>query len=449
MARRPAILVVDDEYAVQESLKVWLRKSGYSAEGCASGEQALAVLRDVPFDIVLLDVKMPGMDGLKVLARIVEEYPGTMVVMMTAYACIESAVEAMKAGARDYLVKPLDPDMLDPLFMRLMQYKEVVDENLLLREQVASMVRFENLVGRSAAMQQVFGLIRDVAPTDSSILITGETGTGKEMAARAIHAVSPRRNCPFIAANCGAFPEHLLESELFGHERGAFTGATHSRKGRLELCGGGTLFLDEIGGISMRMQVDLLRVLEEKRFYRVGGEKPIEVDFRLVAATNQDLARAIEDGTFRADLYYRLNVISIVVPPLRERVDDVPLLARYFLERFSKEMKKNIDSITKDALDFLSRYPWPGNVRELQNAMERAVVLCKHRRIGVGDLAFLQTCASAGPVPAADESLDQVIRNHMERVLKANGGNISKAADTLGIHRSTLHKKIAQYKIVV
>jgi two-component system response regulator HydG len=445
MTRQPSILVVDDEFAVQESLKVWLRKSGYISDGSSSGEEALSKLEETPFDIVLLDIKMPGMDGIETLRRIKENFPGALVVMMTAYACIESAVEAMKKGASDYLLKPLDPDMLDPLIARLMQYKDLMEENLMLREQMASLVRFENLIGRSDAMQRIFDVIRDVAPTDSSILITGETGTGKEMVAKAIHAIGPRKDAPFIPVNCGAFPEHLLESEFFGHEKGAFTGAIQARKGRLELCSGGTLFLDEVGEISIRMQVDLLRVLEEKRFYRVGGEKPLDVDFRIIAATNRDLKRAIEEGTFRADLYYRLNVISIHVPPLRERVEDIPFLAQFFLERFSSEVNKNIDSFAKDALDFLRRYPWPGNVRELQNAIERAVVLCKKRQISLADLAFLQACPAA---PSADETLDQVIRDHIERVLKANRGNISRAAEVLGIHRSTLHKRIKEYKLV-
>jgi DNA-binding NtrC family response regulator len=355
-------------------------------------------------------------------------------------------VEAMKAGASDYLLKPLDPDLLAPLITRLMHYKELVEENLMLRDQVAHLVRFENLIGRSGAMQQIFSVICDIAPTDSSVLITGETGTGKEMVAKAIHSVSPRGDAPFVAVNCGALPEHLLESELFGHEKGAFTGATQSRKGRLEICSGGTFFLDEIGGISMRMQVDLLRVLEEKCFYRVGGERPIDVDFRLIAATNQDLKQAIDGGTFRPDLYYRLNVISIRVPPLRERIEDIPLLARHFLDRFNRETKKNIDSITRDALDFLCRYGWPGNVRELQNAIERAVVLCKKRQIDSSELAFLQ---ADSPPPSADLTLDQVIGDHIERVLKASAGNISKAADVLGIHRSTLHKKVREYKIAL
>ncbi|MHC1724506.1 MAG: sigma-54 interaction domain-containing protein [Syntrophobacteraceae bacterium] len=306
------------------------------------------------------------------------------------------------------------------------------------------MTRFENFIGQSDAIQKVFQLIRDVALTNSSVLITGETGTGKEVVAKTIHAVSTRSDAPFIPINCGAFPEHLLESELFGHERGAFTGAHQVKRGRLELCRGGTLFLDEIADISARMQVDLLRVLEEKRFYRVGGESPIDVDFRVVAATNRDIKQAIETGAFRSDLFYRLNVISIQVPPLRDRKGDVPLLAQYFLERFSHETKKNVDSLSREALDFLNGYSWPGNVRELQNAIERAVVLCKRRQIGVDDLSFLQTGA---PGISTDLTVEQMVQIHIERVLKARDGNISKAAEVLGIHRSTLHKKLKEYGI--
>lgn len=441
---RLSILVVDDEFAVRESLLVWLKKSGYRVAGAGSGKEALEILHQNPFDIVLLDIKMPGMDGIEVLRLVKENFPKTMVVMMTAYASIESAVDAMKAGASDYLMKPLDPDLLDPLIARLMRFREILEENTLLREQLSQVTRFENFIGQSEAIQKVFQLIRDVAMTNSSVLITGETGTGKEVVAKAIHAVSTRCDAPFIAINCGAFPEHLLESELFGHERGAFTGAHQVKRGRLELCRGGTLFLDEIGEISPRMQVDLLRVLEEKRFYRVGGETPIEIDFRVVAATNRDIRQAIEAGSFRSDLYYRLNVISIHVPPLRERKGDVPLLARYFIERFSHETKKNVDSLSREAVDFLNSYSWPGNVRELQNAMERAVVLCKSRQIGLDDISFLQ---AGNPEISADLTVDEVVRVHIERVLKASGGNISKAAEVLGLHRSTLHKKLKEYKI--
>jgi DNA-binding NtrC family response regulator len=446
MARNASILIVDDEFRVRETLRIRLKKSGYAVDCVGSGEEALGKLEETPFDIVLLEIKLPGMDGLEVLRLIKESYCSTLVVMMTASASIESAVEAMKEGAGHCLLKPLEPGLLHPLFAKLLQHRESLEENRLLKEQVSTITRFQNFIGRSPAIRNVFNLIRDVAVTDSSVLITGETGTGKEMVAKTIHAVSPRKDAPFIPINCGAFPEHLLESELFGHEKGAFTGAHQARRGRLELCRGGTLFLDEIAEISMRMQVDLLRVLEEKCFYRVGGETPVSVDFRIIAATNRNLRQAVDAGTFRADLFYRLNVISIHVPRLRNRGEDIPLLAQYFLDRFSKETKKHVDSFSKEVMNFLCGYPWPGNVRELQNAIERAVVLCKKRQLGMDDLAFLQAGCS---LPSTDEKLDEVIRNHLERVLGANRGNISKAARVLGIHRSTLHKKINAYGISV
>ena len=444
MVQKPSILVVDDEYAVMQSLLVWLKKSGYLVRGAGAGAEALERLGEFPFDLVFLDMKMPEMDGLEVLRRIKENYPGTLVVMMTAYGSIESAVDAMKEGASDYLLKPLDPDMLEPLIARLLQLKELLEENVLLREHLSEVSRFENFIGGSDSIKEVFELIRDVAGTNSSILITGETGTGKELVAKTIHAVSQRSDSPFIAVNCGAFPEHLLESELFGHERGAFTGATQARRGRLELCRGGTLFLDEIADIPLRMQVDLLRVLEEKRFYRLGGETPIDVDFRVITATNRDLRQAVDAGTFRADLFYRLNVISIHVPPLRERTGDVYLLAHYFLNRFSNETKKNIDSLSRGAMEFLNGYDWPGNVRELQNAIERAVVLCKRRQIEIEDLAFLRI---GSPGVSTDLTIDQLVREHIERVLKAHNGNISRSAEVLGMHRSTLHKRIKEFRL--
>ncbi len=442
---RTRILVVDDEHAVMQSLVVWLKKSGYMVNGAASGPEALKLFEASPFDLVFLDMKMPEMDGLDVLRAVKESYPKTLVVMMTAYGSIETAVEAMKNGASDYLMKPLDPDLLEPLIVRLLQLRELVEENMMLRERLFEVTRFENFIGGSEAIKPVFRLISDVADTNSSVLITGETGTGKEVVAKTIHAISARKDAPFIAVNCGAFPEHLLESELFGHERGAFTGASQARRGRLELCRGGTLFLDEIGDISWRMQVDLLRVLEEKQFYRLGGETPINVDFRLITATNRDLSKAVAAGEFRADLFYRLNVIAIHVPPLRERTGDVSLLADYFLKRFNSEMKKNIKSLSRQAVEFLNSYSWPGNVRELQNAIERAVVLCKGHQIGVEELEFLH---ADGRIPQTDLALEQVIREHIERVMNAHNGNISRCAEILGMHRSTLHKKLKEYRLV-
>jgi two-component system response regulator HydG len=325
-----------------------------------------------------------------------------------------------------------------------MQQKRIMDENIFLREQMAEAIRFENLVGRSEAMQELFVMIQDVAESDSPVLITGETGTGKELVAKAIHAKSARHNGPFIPINCGAFPEHLLESELFGHERGAFTGAHRAKKGRLDLAHHGTLFLDEVGTVPLKMQVDLLRVLETKEFHRLGGTTEIEVDFRTIAATNRDLQQAIKKGEFRQDFFYRLNVISLHIPPLRLRRDDIPLLAEHFLDRYTRETNKDIDTISKEAMSLLRKYDWPGNVRELENAIERAVVICRKRLLGPEEFSFL-----APHLLTATEtySLEKTQIAHLLKVLKEFDWNITRAAQALEINRVTLHKKIKKYEL--
>jgi two-component system response regulator HydG len=387
---------------------------------------------------------MPVMSGIEVLEVVKEEYPHTLVVMITAYGSVETAVQAMKVGAVDYLMKPFDPDQLSLLTEKLMQQKRIMDENIFLREQMAEAIRFENLVGRSEAMQELFVMIQDVAESDSPVLITGETGTGKELVAKAIHAKSARHNGPFIPINCGAFPEHLLESELFGHERGAFTGAHRAKKGRLDLAHHGTLFLDEVGTVPLKMQVDLLRVLETKEFHRLGGTTEIEVDFRTIAATNRDLQQAIKKGEFRQDFFYRLNVISLHIPPLRLRRDDIPLLAEHFLDRYTRETNKDIDTISKEAMSLLRKYDWPGNVRELENAIERAVVICRKRLLGPEEFSFL-----APHLLTATEtySLEKTQIAHLLKVLKEFDWNITRAAQALEINRVTLHKKIKKYEL--
>ena len=444
MANKVSILVVDDELVIRESLQGWLRRSGYQVDTADGGSAALAMLDKTPYDLLFLDIMMPVMSGIEVLEVVKEDYPQTLVVMITAYGSVDTAVEAMKGGANDYLMKPFDPDQLSLLTEKLMQQKKLLDENIFLREQMAEATRFENLVGCSAAMQELFGMIQDVAATDSSVLIGGETGTGKELVAKAIHAKSARCNGPFIAINCGGFPEHLLESELFGHERGAFTGAHRAKKGRLDLAHHGTLFLDEVGTVPIKMQVDLLRVLETKEFHRVGGTSEIEVDFRTIAASNRDLSQAIEKGEFRQDFFYRLNVISLHIPPLRERRDDIPLLANHFLERYRRETNKNIDTIAKEAMAILREYDWPGNVRELENAIERAVVICKRRRLGPEEFAFLTLQTSP---TASTFSLEETQIAHLREVLKEFDWNITKAAQALEINRVTLHKKIKKYDL--
>ena len=444
MVGKVRILVVDDELVIRESLHGWLKKSGYQVDTAEGGSAALAMLEKTPYDLLFLDIMMPVMSGIEVLEVVKEDYPQTLVVMITAYGSVETAVQAMKRGANDYLMKPFDPDQLSLLTEKLMQQKRIMDENIFLREQMAEAIRFENLVGRSEAMQELFTLIQDVAESDSPVLITGETGTGKELVAKAIHAKSARCNGPFIAINCGAFPEHLLESELFGHERGAFTGAHRAKKGRLDLAHHGTLFLDEVGIVPLKMQVDLLRVLETKEFHRLGGTAEIEVDFRTIAATNRDLQQAIEKGEFRQDFFYRLNVISLHIPPLRERRDDIPLLAEHFLDRYSRETNKDIDTIDKEAMSILRQYDWPGNVRELENAIERAVVIGKKRRLDPEEFSFLAPHLSAA---AETYSLEKTQVVHLFKVLKEFDWNITKAAQALEINRVTLHKKIKKYNL--
>jgi len=441
---RTKILIVDDELIMRESLAGWLQRDGHQVEKAASGEEALALLKAVKFDILLVDMKMEGMSGLDVLQRVRESDPDVAVVIITAFGSISTAIDAMKHGAYDYLLKPFDPNELGMLIDKIVQRQAQERETLFLKEEYRDRTRFENMMGQAPAMQRVFDLVQDVAPNDTTVLILGETGTGKGLAARAIHTHSPRCEGPFVVVNCGAFPEHLLESELFGYQKGAFTDAKTTKKGRLELAHQGTLFLDEIGEISMRMQIDLLRVLEDKVFYRVGGTQPIEADFRVIAATNKDLEKAIKERTFREDLYYRLNVISFIMPPLRERREDIPLLAEHFLRRFSSETNKEIDQISREAMDEMMLYDWPGNVRELENAIERAVVIGKGRKILPKDLPiFRQEYVQS----ASDPSLKAVEREHILHILNKNEWNISRSAAVLGIDRTTLYHKMRRYRI--
>ncbi|MBW1799729.1 MAG: sigma-54-dependent Fis family transcriptional regulator [Deltaproteobacteria bacterium] len=440
---RAKILIVDDELIMRESLARWFERDGHRVDLASSEEETLKKINENHFDIILLDIKDDGMDALK---RVKENDPDVTVIMMTAHGSITSAVEAMKNGAYDYMVKPFDPYTIGLLIEKILENKKQSIENLYLRDLKDTFndrSRFERMLGQSTAMQEVFALIKDVAPTSSHVLITGETGTGKGLAAKAVHSNSSYCEGPFVVVNCGAIPEHLMESELFGYRKGAFTDAKTNKMGRLELAHKGTLFLDEIGEISMRMQIDLLRVLEDRVFYRVGGTKPVRVDFRLIAATNKELKETIKEGTFREDLYYRLNVISFKMPPLRDRREDIPILAEYFLHRFSKEIAKPVNGIVREAIDEMILYEWPGNVRELENAIERAVVVARGHKITVEDLPIL------GPEqPAsADDSLQEMERAHIKRILCENNWNIAKSAKILSIDRSTLYHKIRRYEI--
>ena len=444
-----AILVVDDEPIVVGSLGDWFRQDGYRVETAQSAREALHMVAEKNFDIALLDIKMPGVDGLELQERLAREKPDLTIIIMTAYASVESAVKALKAGAYDYITKPFDPDELSLLIQRAGEHRSLRSENLKLKEQLASVAGPTPIVGASRAMQHVQELIEAVAATDATVLIHGESGTGKELVARAIHAASARRFSPLVVVNCGALPEGVLESELFGHEKGAFTGAQYRHKGKFELADGGTIFLDEIGTVSSKVQVELLRVLEEKTVTRVGGSSPQRADFRTIAATNQDLEAAIRSGAFREDLYWRLNVFAIEIPPLRERPEDIPILAEHFLERFSQAMNKRQMRLAPAALDALRSYGWPGNVRELQNAIERAVVLGTPPTLEVKDLPLRLSGGGAGLNGGASrpgpQSLDEVEKTHIRQVLDGCGWNISHAAKTLEIDRGTLYNKIKRY----
>jgi DNA-binding NtrC family response regulator len=440
---RCRVLIVDDELIMRESLAGWLDRDGHDVATAGSGEAALALCAEKRFDILLLDIKMAGISGLEVLRRLKESDPDVAVVMITAYGSISSAIEAMKNGAFDYLLKPFDPNELGVLIGKIIRHQQQSRENLYLKEQFKERTRFENMIGQSEAMQQVFELICDVAATDSTVLISGETGTGKGLAAKAIHTQSRRAHGPYVVVNCGAIPEHLMETELFGHVKGAFTDAKETKKGRLEMAHDGTLFLDEIGEIGMRMQIDLLRVLEDRVFYRVGGTQPLETDFRVIAATNRSLEQAIREGRFREDLYYRLNVVGLTLPPLRRRKQDIPLLAEHFLCRFVQETHRPVDRITREAMDEMMLYDWPGNVRELQNAIERAVVVGKSRQITPRDLPIAQR----NPPAVGPRSLEEAEKAHIQQVLKDHQWNIARSARTLAIDRSTLYSKIKRYAL--
>jgi DNA-binding NtrC family response regulator len=438
------ILIVDDEMIMRESLAGWLQRDGHEVASAASGEDAIKILQNSRFDILLVDIKMEGMSGLEVLRLVKESDPEVAVVMITAYGSISTAIEAMKNGAYDYLLKPFDPDALGVLIDKIIEHQAQVRENIYLREQYKDRTRFESMIGQSRAMRAIFDLIEDVAPMESTVLISGETGTGKGLAAKAIHTKSSRPNGPFVVVNCGAIPSHIMESELFGHQKGAFTDAKETKKGRLEMANGGTLFLDEIGEISMRMQIDLLHVLEDRVFYRVGGTQPLEAYFRVIAATNRNVEDAIKNGILREDLYYRLNVISFQMPSLRERKEDIPLLAEHFLHRFSQETNKPIERINRAAIDEMMLYEWPGNVRELENAIERAVVVGKGPTIEPKDLPIF---CHEDIQPYKNNSLREVEKHHICEILREYQWNITKSSQILGIDRSTLYSKIKRYKI--
>src|SRR5690348_10638141 len=394
------------------------------------------------WDLALLDIKMRGTDGIELQRRLHEMDPDLIVIMMTGYASVETAVTALKNGAYDYVSKPLDPDEIAHLVKKALAHRQAEKENVRLRETVAEATRPDDMVGQSTAMRKVAEAIETVGPTDANVLITGESGTGKELVVRAIHAASLRRFHPLVAIHCGALTETLLESELFGHEKGAFTGAQYRKKGKFEMAEGGTVFLDEIGDISLKTQTDLLRVLQEREITRVGGNQIIKVDFRCVAATNKNLEQIIEQGKFRPDLYYRLNVFHIELPPLRDRREDIPLLADHFVRKLSLSMNKRITQIAPAAMNQLQQQTWPGNVRELENAVERAMVVAQEPMLRDQDFVFRQTIVNGSN---GGKTLEEVERAYILRVLDECGQNQSRAAEKLGIDRVTLHHKLKKY----
>ncbi|NIO29179.1 MAG: response regulator [Candidatus Latescibacteria bacterium] len=437
------ILIVDDEPAVRDALQSWFQKDGYCTETASDVIDALKKLSVKSYDIVLLDIKMPNISGIELQKRIKEVDADIVIIMITAYASVETAVEALKEGAFDYVTKPIDPDDLSKLVRRAIEQLKLKKENIQLRRQIDEFIMSEDLVGESPQIKKILELINTVSKTDVTVLIRGESGTGKELVARLIHANSSRKYFSLVPVNCGALPETLLESELFGHEKGAFTGAAYMRKGKLEMANGGILFLDEVGMISIKTQVDLLRVLETKKFMRLGGHKEISVDFRVVCATNQNLERLMKEGTFREDFYYRINVFQIDTPPLRERQADIPLLAKHFVDKYAREINKKIDNISSEAMDVLMKHDWPGNVRELENAIERAIVVTKGSVIKPDDLPLQMNQQKSAP--AAGDSLEAQEKAHILYVLHQAGWNITKAAKTLGIDRVTLYNKIKKY----
>ena len=440
MAGNVSILIVDDEESVRDSLYNWFIDDGYLVDRAENAKQALSILESKNFDIILADIKMPGMDGLEMHRRIKALNKDSIVVIMTAFASVATAVQALKDGAYDYITKPFDPDDLSHLIRNAANQISLKAENEALRNKVVSLENVEDIVGNSETMIKVFKEVERVAQSNSPVIITGESGTGKELIARAIHSNSQRKFFPLVSVHCGALTESLLESELFGHEKGAFTGAMFNRKGRFEMADGGTIFLDEIATISAKMQIELLRVLESKTFVRVGGNKEITSDFRVICATNKDLKKMVGNGTFREDLYYRLNVVNITIPPLRDRIEDIPMLVDYFIKKYCTSMSRDIISIDPSALNRLKQYEFQGNVRELENMIERAIVIGNDKEIRLKDLPFEKDI-----IGSTSESLEDLEKKYILQILNKYDWNISRSAKVLKVDRVTLYNKIKKF----
>jgi DNA-binding NtrC family response regulator len=450
----PSILIIDDKDSMRQMLSKTLESEGYEVETAKDGEGGLEKAKEKKYDLILADLKLPKMDGIEVLSSLKDLDPEVAVIMMTAYGTIESAVEAMKQGAFDFLAKPFDTDHLNVLIKRALENRRLVAENILLREELAHNLGYAEIIGKCEKMKEVSRLIQKVASSDTSVLLLGESGTGKELFARAIHNLSPRKKASYVAINCAAIPRELLENELFGSEKGAYTGAVARKMGKFEIAEGGTIFLDEVGDLDIALQAKLLRVLQDRTFERLGGTKTISVDVRLIAASNTDLKKAIEKNLFREDLYYRLSVFPIAIPPLRERREDIPDLAEYFVKRYCAEMKKPKKIISKEALALLDKYHWPGNVRELENTIERAIILCEGKSILPEHLAIriptpneIRLREGAGLKEVGQYAQAEAERALIVRILTQVRGNKRKAAQALKIDYTTLFEKIKRYGI--
>jgi len=450
MTEKAQILIIDDEEAIRDAMSQVLKREGYEVKEAQEGKEGLELFQKQNFHLVFLDLKLPGIKGLDVLSLMKEANPETPVIIITGYSSIESAVEAMKRGAFDYMPKPFTPEELRVITRKALESRRLVFENLYLRQELEAKIEFELVIGQSPAMQKVLDIVRRVSPTESTVLITGESGTGKELIAREIHRHSGRRHAPFVVVDCGALVETLFESELFGHVKGSFTGAHETKHGRFEVADGGTIFFDEISNIGPNIQAKLLRVIQEREITRIGSSRPIKVDVRILAATNENLAELVKKGKFREDLFYRLNVVPLHLPPLRERKEDIPLLVEHFLQKYNRRAKKAIKGLSARAIKALVDYDWPGNIRELENTIERAVVLARGETIDLEDLLTHGITARVAPGaqwPSPPKTLAEMEKEYIKFVLQENKGNRSAAAKTLGIDRKTLWAKIKKYRI--
>ncbi len=444
------IMVVDDEEVMRESLAAWLREDGYSVDTAESGKDAIEKTKAKAYAIYFVDLKMPGgQDGIETMMEIRKIQPDTSIIIVTAYATVDTAITAMKEGAQEYIVKPCNPEEISLLVSRIIKIKNLQRENSILRKKLTKQYIFCDIISKNPKMLEIFGLIKEVASLRSTVMIQGESGTGKELIARAIHFSGDRAGKPFVGVSCAALTESLLESEMFGHEKGSFTGATGQKKGKFEIADGGTIFLDEIGDISPKLQLNLLRILQERNFYRVGGSEQINVDVRVIAATNRNLEEAVREGKFRDDLFYRLNVINIHLPSLRDRKEDIPLLVHNFIEHIGPELGREVNDISEGALKILLSHNWPGNVRELENAVERAIVTCKTKMLTEDDFGFLTNHGNEvkqWTIPS-DLTLDEIENQAITATLQRTHGNIKEASSILGVDRSTLYDRIKKFNL--